>query len=462
MRHTDRAGKRAHCIGTAVIRTAMIAATLVVAEAAQAQHTNNHVDSGTTLDSLIAQAIATSPALRVAQARVGAARARISPAGTLPDPTLMLGVVNLPISHPGFSSDGMTMKMVGVAQTIPFPGKLAARRRAFQLDADATTIALDTVRLAVVRNVKSAYYELAYLDHALAIVQQNEKVLADVVGAAQSHYTVGTGAQSDVLKAHVAATQLGETANLLIEQQQATLAALNAALSRPSDTPVEHPDFPAWLAHAAVAQDARTIRFIANTLGAPAGGSPLPALADLQALASEHNPGVRVHEAMIVAQAARVQLAHEDYKPDLDASIQYGQRVGLPDMVTAQVSIPLRLHKRAVQGQQVAEANSELEAMHAEHQNQLNDVRANVARLYSEIERNRTQLALYVRSIIPQGEASVASTTASYQVGKADLLTLLDSQTTLFSYQTAYYRALADFGTAVAQLEQVVGQEIIK
>ena len=462
MCHTGRGGRRARRISAAVIRAALIAATLTAAKVAQAQHTNKHVDSGSALDSLIAQAIFASPAIRVAQARVTAARARISPAGTLPDPTLMLGVVNLPVSHPGFSSDGMTMKMVGVAQMIPFPGKLAARRRAVQLDADATTIAMDTVRLAIVRNVKNAYYELAYLDHALAIVQQNERVLGDFVGTAQTRYVVGTGTQSDVLKAHVAAAQLGETANMIIEQQHAALAALNAALSRPTDTPVEQPDFPVRLTDAAVAQDARTIRFIANTLGAPVGSSPLPSLADLETLASEHNPQLRVHEAMIAAQVARVQLAHEEYRPDLDASIQYGQRVGLPDMVTAQVSIPLRLHRRAVQDQQVAEASSELEAMHAEHQSQLNDVRATVARLYSEIERNRTQLALYVRNIIPQGEASVASTTASYQVGKTDLLTLLDSQTTLFSYQTAYYRALADFGTAVAQLEQAVGQEIIK
>ena len=453
---------RVRFMSAAVIRTAMIAAVLIDARAAQAQYTNTHVDSVVALDSLIAQAVATSPAIRVAQARLTAARARIAPAGTLPDPTLMLGVVNMPVSHPGFSSDGMTMKMVGVAQAIPYPGKLAARRRAVQLDADAASIALDTIRLAVVRNVKSAYYELAYLDHALAIVQQNERVLTEVVGAAQSRYTVGTGTQSDVLKTHIAATQLGQTANVLMEQQQATLAALNAALSRPTDTPVDHPEFPVHLTQAAVAQDAHGIRFTANTLGAPVADSPFPPLADLEALASERNPGVRVHEAMIAAQAARVQLAHEEYRPDFDASIQYGQRVGLPDMVTAQISIPLRLHRRAVQGQQVAEANSELEAMHAEHQSQLNDVRATVARLYSEIERNRTQLALYARSIIPQGEASVASTTASYQVGKADILTLLDSQTTLFSYQTAYYRALADFGTAVAQLEQVVGQEIIK
>ena len=457
----DLSGAPSRCFSSTAIRATTIAATLVASSAVHAQQADQR-SGAASLDSLITQAIAVSPAIRVADARVTAARARISVAGALPDPTLMAGVLNLPIAHPSFTSDGMTMKMVGVTQAIPFPGKLGARRHTVQLEADAATVALDTVRLAVVRNVKTAYYELAYLDHAAAIVRQNEQVLGELVDAAQSHYAVGTGGQQDLLKARVAATQLGETANMLIEQRHAMLATLNAALNRPVETPVEFPDFPPALTHAAVAEDLGSIRFVANTLGAPVANSPLPPLTALQALATERSPGLRVHEAMIAAQVARVELARKEYKPDFDVSVQYGQRVGLPDMVTAQVSIPLRLHKRAIQDQQVAEANAELAAMHAEHESQLNDVHATVARLYSEIERNRTQLALYVRAILPQGQASVASTTASYQVGKVDLLTLLDSETTLFSYQTAYYRALADFGTAVAQLEQVVGQEILK
>jgi outer membrane protein TolC len=165
---------------------------------------------------------------------------------------------------------------------------------------------------------------------------------------------------------------------------------------------------------------------------------------------------------MTMAQAARVDLARKEYKPDVDVSLQYGQRTGMPDMVTAQVSIPLRIHRRTVQDQQVAEANAELAAMRAEHQSQLNDVRATVARLLSETERNRTQLALYVRAIIPQGQASVASVTASYQTGRTDMLTLLDSHTTLLSYQTGYYRALADFGITLAQLGQTIGQEVLR
>ncbi|HEY5088312.1 MAG TPA: TolC family protein [Gemmatimonadaceae bacterium] len=462
MHFTDRSKARARCVGATIIRAALIATNIVAFSTAHAQQPSGRLGSAAQLDSLIAQAVAVNPAIDAAEAQLSAARARISPAGTLPDPTLMAGIANLPISNPSFTADPMTMKMVGVAQVIPYPGKLGARRHTVELEADAAAVALDTVRLAVVRKVKTAYYELAYLDHALAIVKQNEQVLGELAGAAQSHYAVGAGGQQDVLKARVAATQLGETANMLIEQRQATLATLNAALNRPVDTPVDNPDFPSSLTHAAVAEGARNIRFVANTLGAPAADSPLPSLAELQALATERSPGIRVHEAMIAAQVARVELEQKEYKPDFDVSVQYGQRVGLPDMVTAQVSIPLRIHKRAVQDEQVAEARAELAALHAEHESQLNDIHATVARLYSEIERNRTQLALYVRAILPQGQASVASATASYQVGKVDLLTLLDSQTTLFSYQTAYYRALADFGATVAQLEQAVGQEIVK
>ena len=449
-------------VSTTAIRVAMAAVALIAVRPARAQQSQVQHPGATALDSLVTRALSANPAVLVATARLDAARARIAPSGTLPDPMLMAGIVNMPIAHPSFTADGMTMKMVGIAQTIPFPGKLAARRHTVELEADATAIARDTVRLAIVRSVKTAYYELAYLDHALAIVRQNEHVLGDVADAAQSHYAVGTSGQQDVLKARVAATRLGETANMLIEQRRATLAALNAVLNRPSDTPIDNPDFPAKLTHAAVSADTRNIRFVANTLGAPVADSPLPSLPDLQTMASAQNPGIRVHEAMTTVQAARVAYAQKQYKPDFEVSVQYGQRVGLPDMMTAQVSIPLRLHRKAVQDEQVADARAELSALNAEHEAQLNDVHATVARLYSEIERNRTQLALYVRAIIPQGQAALASTTASYQVGKVDLLTLLDSQTTLFSYETAYYRALADFGESVAQLEQVVGQEIIK
>jgi hypothetical protein len=40
-------------------------------------------------------------------------------------------------------------------------------------------------------------------------------------------------------------------------------------------------------------------------------------------------------------------------------------------------------------------------------------------------------------------------------------MTLLESQATLFDYETEYHRALSDFATLLAQLESRVGKELL-
>ncbi|MDP9278453.1 MAG: TolC family protein, partial [Gemmatimonadota bacterium] len=91
----------------------------------------------------------------------------------------------------------------------------------------------------------------------------------------------------------------------------------------------------------------------------------------------------------------------------------------------------------------------------------VNKVRAEVARLVSDLERSRTQLALYAKAILPQGQAAVAASFAGYQAGKSDLLSVLSNQATLFEYETANYRALTDFAKALADLDAVVGGEVL-
>lgn len=440
--------------------------TLVVAlaPAVRAQSTGAPPDStrDAQLAALIAQGIQSSPALRAAASRVRAASARTRVAGAFPDPMLMAGVQNVPVAAPALGAEDMTMTMVGVEQTIPGSGKLAARRAVARGETDAAAIALDTTRRAVRRDIMSAYYELAYLDHALEVARRNETVLAGIVDATAARYRTGSGSQADVLKARVAATQLGETATTLLQQRAATLAALNATLHRESDTPVERADFPARLARIAGVSDPATIRFAGTTLGAPVSGSPIPPLAALQAMAAEHNPMLLAHMAQMRVQRARVTVARKDYAPDFDVSLQYGRRIGRPDLVTAQVAIPLQLHRGSVQAQELAAARSEADALDAEHDAQVDQVNATVARLYADVTRQRTQLALYVRGIIPQGRATLASATAGYQTATVDLLTLLDDQATLLAYDTAYYRALADLGESLAQLEYVVGTEVVQ
>jgi cobalt-zinc-cadmium efflux system outer membrane protein len=426
------------------------------------------------LDTLVVRALAAHPAIRAATARVEAARRRVQPAGLLPDPMLMVGIQNLPLGKeadpaaahgtPMVSdgSDPMTMRMIGVGQTIPYPGKLAARRRIALREVDAAQAALTVMTRQVIRDVKDAYYELAFIDRALEIVERNQSVLVNLIRVTEARYGVGTGGQQDVLKARVEASRLAETAVSLTEQRRATLARLNALLDRPSETAVPVAAVPPTIARAAVASSADEIRFVSAALGARAAGSPLPPLVELQETALRESPELREQEAMVAAQVARAELARREYLPDFDVSLQYGQRPGRPDMLTAIVSVPIPVWKGRKQDALTAEARAELAALEAGRAAKRNEIRAEVARLVSELERLRAQLAVYVKAVLPQSRASLASATASYQVGKVEFLTVLDDQATLFSYETEYFRGLTDFAKTLAELERVVGKEIVQ
>ena len=419
------------------------------------------------LDSLVARALVASPALIAARQRADAARARIGPAGARPDPTLMAGIQNQPLGREALTTsargvDPMTMHMIGVSQTIPFPGKLALRTSAAQSDADAALAALDDARLGLIRDVRTAYYELAYVDESIRIADRNRAVLTDVIRVTEAHYATGSGMQQDVLKARLAITQLAQQVNELQEERRAQRAALNALLDRPSDTPIDRAAIPQDIAQAAVTDSSNRIQFVSSSFGASAAGSPLPPLPTLQAMAVANSPMLREHESRIAAQTTRVAFAEKATKPDIDVSLQYGQRNGLTDMVSATVSVPLPIQHRRKQDEDVAAARDELAALEAEHRSSVNDLRARIAKSYADVERARTQLALDVKAILPQGRASLAAATAGYQAGKTDLLTLLDSQSTLFAYETSYYRSLADFAGAIAQLEAVVGKAVLR
>ena len=426
------------------------------------------------LDTLVARALAAHPAIRAASLRVDAARARVSPAGAWPDPMLMVGIQNLPVSResstaapPSMSqgstgADPMTMKMVGVGQTIPYPGKLSRQRRVAEREVVAAEASLEATRRRITREVKDDYYELAFLDRALEIVEGNQKILSGLIRVTEARYASGTGGQQDVLKARVEASRLAETAVTLTEDRRAKLAHLNSLLNQPSESPVARTAIPTVVVRAAVAQSANEIRFASAALGARAADSPLPALLELQELAIQGSAELREHEAMIAVQAARVEVARRDARPDFDLSLQYGQRSGYPDMVTASVSAPIPIFRRRKQDHLVTAAGSELSALEAEHHTRQNEIRADVARLVSDLERSRARLALYVKAVLPQSRASLASATASFQVGKVEFLSVLADQSTIFSYETEYFRALSDFARTVAELEQIVGTEILR
>ena len=187
----------------------------------------------------------------------------------------------------------------------------------------------------------------------------------------------------------------------------------------------------------------------------------MPPLLDLQARAIANSPVLRAHEAEIAAQGSRLELARKAHLPDFDLSVEYGQRVGNADMMSFMVSVPLPVHRAARQDQGIAEARADLSGMEAGHHAMVNELSAEVAARHAEIERARAQLALFVTSIVPQGRAALESATVAFRVGNADLADVIENQAVLYDYEVAYLSALRDFAKGLADLERVVGAEVL-
>ena len=63
-------------------------------------------------------------------------------------------------------------------------------------------------------------------------------------------------------------------------------------------------------------------------------------------------------------------------------------------------------------------------------------------------------------AIIPQAQQSLSAALAGYQVDKVDFLTLLDSQVSLFDFDTDVYRHLTEAEKILAQIEMAVGTRL--
>ena len=405
-------------------------------------------DDDSALAALIERATRVSPRLRATAARTTAARALIGPAGGRPDPMLMSGLQNFPLFAPGFT-DEMTMKMVGVSQTLLFPGKQRLRREVAERDADAV-IALERVaRAELVAAVKEAWYELAYLDAAIELTRQQRGVLDGVTAVALARYDAGAGSQSDVLTARIDAAKLRDEDYGLRAERASTVATLNGLLARAGETPVDPVTISARLRRAAMPDTLTVSR------------SPLPALTDLHVRAMQAGPMLVSHQLEIDAQTRRVALARVEARPDFDVVVQYGQRNRLPDMLTLQVAIPLRLQQRTKQGEMITAARAEVAALEAEHDAQRNEVNAALATLRTSAERARARLALYQTTVMPQRRAVVDAALASYRANSGTLAQVLSAESALLSDAMTVARALSEFAKAVAAIELIVGSEVL-
>src|SRR5882762_10508682 len=124
-----------------------------------------HAGTVTPLSDLLAEAEKNNPQIEAARQGWQAAKQVPTQVSTLPDPQFNLQHVSVGSPRPfaGYTNSDFAYLGLGVSQDIPYPGKLRLRGEIAKREADVTQQQIETVRLAVLAQVKASYFQLAYL-----------------------------------------------------------------------------------------------------------------------------------------------------------------------------------------------------------------------------------------------------------------------------------------------------------
>src|SRR3989304_3041393 len=106
------------------------------ADAASPAESRSAPQITTPLKALVSEALQNNPEHQAARKEREAAQHRVAPAGALDDPMVEAGFINVPANSPRFDREDMTMKMIGLSQRFPYPGKRGLRQDVATKDAE--------------------------------------------------------------------------------------------------------------------------------------------------------------------------------------------------------------------------------------------------------------------------------------------------------------------------------------
>ncbi|NUO07296.1 MAG: TolC family protein [Candidatus Brocadia sp.] len=385
---------------------------------------------------LIQESIEHNPEIIAAQKRLNAAKSKISQAKSLEDPTVRAGSYDMS-NHP-FNFNGQTemlQQRYSISQRIPFPGKLHLRNEVATEEANMVEKDLLAKIQEITALVKSAFYELYYINNAIDITEESRNLLRKFARVAETKYSVGKVTQRDALAAQVELSTLANNLIILNKEKGSVIARLNSLLDRPTQTPLGKPR-----------------SFEKHTLHLT--------IEELEELAVKNRPELKRFDHAVKKNEANLKLSKKDYYfADFEPMVEYMQEDKRSDTWASAITInvPWLWSKNRLK---VKESKEDLSAAKSDYRFINNKTLFEVKDFLVRIQSSESTVNLYKTGVIPQAEQSLKAARIGYETDRLDFLTLIDSQRILLNASLLYYRALADFEQNLANLERAVGMQL--
>ena len=414
--------------------------SLFIAASAFAQESLPDVKVGKILklDELITEALQNNPQLRAARHQTSAAQTRVDQVTSWDAPQFGVEFFQTPIqSFPNPVKNGMETDYF-LQQMFPFPGKLSNMGKAAEYNASMLDQGYKGLERRIIRNLKSAYYEIYLVQRKIEINAENQDLMHRFVDITSKQYEVGMGKQPDILRAQTELSTLITNGLNLQKEKRVAESMINTILSRPANAPLGYvPEIEANI--------------------------PKWTFEQLRPLAVENRPEVRAMNFGIEMNKAELSASKREYFPDLMARVMYKDMAMTKDDFWAAmvgISIPIAPWTSGKVVSKVDENELNVKKAEEEYNNMKNMTLFEVQDALVGVQTNQNIVLLYKNTTIPQAEQTLQSTIAAYQTGKTEFLMLIDAYRMLLMSRLDYYMAVMNFMASQAQLEQAVGLDI--
>lgn len=381
-----------------------------------------------TLEGAIRLALDSNPELRASSGRIDAAAGRAYQAKLWSNPELTLSAEDWPVNGGGGYSD--SKQTIGVAQTIPFPGKKKLDRQVGESGVRLSEAELSLRRVELVRDVKAAFYQVLAAERLVEVEGELVKVAESSAATARKRVAAGAAADQEQLRAEIpleqARTELSGFQRELVAARQ-TLALL---LGRP------------------------------DLSEAPISGA-LAETASLALLDQGPEQWLASHPSVVAVKTSRdraeleLRRARLEPYPDVKMGVA-GGRIGESGQSIIQLgfSVPLPIIDRSKGKKQEAQANVRIAEADqvAIEQRLLRAWGTGSKRYRTAIE----QVTNYRERILPKANEALRLVQTGFEQGKFGFIDLLDTQRTTAEVRLAYQQKLLELNVAQAELEALL------
>lgn len=380
------------------------------------------------LDEAVRLAEQQAPSLDARQAAFESASDAVGPAGQLPDPELIAGIDNLPVTTGdafSLTRDFMTMRKVGVMQTFTHRQKRELRTQRAQADAERNRTLLVNERLSVREATAKAWIGRWSAEQRLSLLQSLRPRAQVQVAAATAALSAGRSSAADGIAA--------QSAKVMLEDRIAR-----------ADHDVEQAraDFERWLPDAA-----------ARPLGDPPSWLDLGIAPDALLQHVGQHRELLTYDAMERAASADVELARAEKRPDWSVEFDFAQRgPQYSNMVSLEVRVPLPLFASQRQDPLIASKRAAAAQIEAERADALRMHTAELRKVLADWRSASDRVQRYEHDLLPLADDRAEAALAAYRGGRGDLQATLGAFDNAIDQRVAYTELLDTLGQSWASL----------